>query len=325
MNGRRIVITGASGFTGRHACAHFAALGYEVVAAVRQPGSLRLAAGTAGFRVTEAVCRLDHPDEVERLLADYRPHDLLHLAGLGEVAVSWREPMAFIDTNVMGTLRLLDSLKRHGDGGSRALIVGSMLGMAWGQGAGEASPPHPYGMSKAAQVLLARWWGSLFGQSVMIGQPSNLIGPGRPQASAACWPSGSREPKPGYASRSSGSLRRQRHAILLMCAMRCAHTRSFFAGGGPARYMASAQATAARSVKSPSGCWSGPPCRCVWRSAMLKRRLPPRWICGRFGRLAGSRPLLLRNPSKTFWLITGMKFRKGLDDASVGFHHHTIL
>lgn len=179
MNGRRIVITGASGFTGRHACAHFAALGYEVVAAVRQPGSLRLAAGTAGFRVTEAVCRLDHPDEVERLLADYRPHDLLHLAGLGEVAVSWREPMAFIDTNVMGTLRLLDSLKRHGDGGSRALIVGSMLGMAWGQGAGEASPPHPYGMSKAAQVLLARWWGSLFGQSVMIGQPSNLIGPGR--------------------------------------------------------------------------------------------------------------------------------------------------
>lgn len=179
MNGRRIVITGAGGFTGRHACTYFAALGYEVVAAVRRPGSLKPAAGAAAPGVTEAVCRLDHPEEVEQLLADYRPHDLLHLAGLGEVSASWREPITFVETNVMGTLRLLDSLRRHGGDDCRALIVGSMLGAVRGPDAGEAAPPHPYGMSKAAQVLLARWWGALFEQPVMIGQPSNLIGPGR--------------------------------------------------------------------------------------------------------------------------------------------------
>ncbi|WP_246079176.1 hypothetical protein [Paenibacillus piri] len=51
MNGRRIVITGASGFTGRHACAHFAGLGFEVVAAV----PLRLEIGSASAPPPEPV------------------------------------------------------------------------------------------------------------------------------------------------------------------------------------------------------------------------------------------------------------------------------
>ncbi|OXM83505.1 hypothetical protein CF651_25525 [Paenibacillus rigui] len=178
MNPRRIVITGAAGFTGRHACAHFAALGYDVVAVVRRPGSLQPPDGAAGIRVTEAVCSLDHADEVEQLLADTRPQELLHLAGLGAVAESWREPMTFVETNVMGTLRLLDALRRLGADDCRVVVAGSMLGAAALSSARPSLPPHPYGLSKAAQVLLARWWGALFGLPVMIGQPSNLIGPG---------------------------------------------------------------------------------------------------------------------------------------------------
>lgn len=172
MTKGRILITGASGFTGRHACKHFASIGYEVVAVVRRPGSLEQ------DLVREVVCNLAHQAQVQLLLMKERPQLLLHLAGLNAVADSWAEPLAYMTGNVMSTLYLIDSLRELGLHSCRVLVAGSMLGPRF-QEDDQPQPLHPYSLSKTVQTLVARAWGHLFRLPVMIAQPSNLIGPGR--------------------------------------------------------------------------------------------------------------------------------------------------
>lgn len=179
MTRSKIVITGANGFTGRHACAHFAGEGYEVVAVVRRQGTFtRGTKADVADGVREAVCDITQPAQVERLLAAERPHLLLHLAGLNAVADSWREPLMFMNVNIMSTVLLLDSLCRLELKNCRVLIVGSMLSFRLSD-EDPPHPPHPYSLSKTMQVLAARAWGAMFRLPVMVAQPSNMIGPGR--------------------------------------------------------------------------------------------------------------------------------------------------
>ncbi|UUZ84304.1 NAD-dependent epimerase/dehydratase family protein [Paenibacillus sp. P26] len=179
MSGRRILITGAGGFTGRHACGIFAGLGYEVVAVVRRPGTAGALRGVqAGGGIREAVCDLGSPEQVKQLLQAERPQQLLHLAGLNAVAGSWQDPIGYMNINVMSTLYLLDSLHRAGLESRRVLVAGSMLGFRLRDDE-PPRPAHPYSLSKTMQTLAARAWGVLFRSPVMIARPSNLIGPGR--------------------------------------------------------------------------------------------------------------------------------------------------
>ncbi|GAC44149.1 nucleoside-diphosphate sugar epimerase [Paenibacillus popilliae ATCC 14706] len=131
-------------------------------------------------RVREAVCDITQPEQVEQMLAAERPQMLLHLAGLNAVADSWREPIMYMNVNVMSTMHLLDSLCRLTLKDCRILIVGSMLSFRLR----DDNPPHsqhPYSLSKTMQLLAARAWGSMFRLPVMVAQPSNMIGPGRSQ------------------------------------------------------------------------------------------------------------------------------------------------
>ncbi|CAM4275079.1 NAD(P)-dependent oxidoreductase [Paenibacillus alkaliterrae] len=164
---RRILITGAGGFTGQHACRHFAAAGMQVTAALRKKG------------VNPAGCSavfgdLTKRDDVKRMVEESEPDWVLHVAGHNSVAASWLDPASFLETNLMSTIYLLDALRNHSR--CRVLIAGSMLNFALTD---PPIPQHPYSLSKTLQVLASRSWGALFGQQILIAQPSNLIGPGR--------------------------------------------------------------------------------------------------------------------------------------------------
>lgn len=162
-----VLITGAGGFTGRHACRYFAAAGYPVAAAVRRED------GEAPADRVYA-CDLTDKTDVERLIQETRPRYVLHLAGRNAVSDSWKDPLGCMEANMLSTLYLLESLR--GGGESRLLIAGSMLDFDLAKA---PEPLHPYSLAKTMQVLAARAWGHLFGQEVLIAKPSNLIGPGR--------------------------------------------------------------------------------------------------------------------------------------------------
>ncbi|WP_281889203.1 NAD(P)-dependent oxidoreductase [Paenibacillus sp. YYML68] len=173
--GSRILITGAAGFTGRHACSYFASLGCHVTGIVRQLPSRSLD-GSESLRLR--VCDLTKQDDVQQLIAEEQPHYVLHLAGLNAVADSWVEPLAYMQVNVLSTLHLLEGVRRSGLTGSRVLVAGSMLSSRLTDDERRPAPDHPYGLSKSLQSMLSLAWSSMFGLSVLIAKPSNLIGPG---------------------------------------------------------------------------------------------------------------------------------------------------
>ncbi len=193
MTAPSVLITGAGGFTGLHACRHFLGMGYRVTAVVRKEPE-RLAAvlapeltggagRSAGTGVAEAdamnrlrieVCDLmDYPG-VKALMERVKPDSILHLAGRNSVPESRRFPAEYWNANVQGTLHVLEASREAGVTGG-ILVVGSMLSFTPGP---SPVPPHPYSLSKTVQVLLARSWAHLFDLRVMAAEPSNLIGPG---------------------------------------------------------------------------------------------------------------------------------------------------
>ena len=161
-----VLITGASGFSGRHACEYFSKSGYHVIAVSRK---------RTEFPVDIQVenCDLTNKKEVEMLIQDTVPQYVLHLAGQNHVVESWLDPITTLEVNVMSTAILIEALRKY-NMQARILIVTSSLQFD----PINAVPPHPYSLSKTLQSLVAKAWVDLYKMDIMIAKPTNLIGPG---------------------------------------------------------------------------------------------------------------------------------------------------
>ena len=73
----KVLITGASGFVGRHLTEHLEAAGDEVVGIDRVP---------EGIDITDA-------DQIRQVIADVAPRAIYHLAGWADVGGSWKAPV----------------------------------------------------------------------------------------------------------------------------------------------------------------------------------------------------------------------------------------
>lgn len=165
---RRILITGATGFTGGHACRYFAAQGYQVAALVR-----KIPPGPVPEGITYYICDLMNKAELDQLIYSVAPDAVLHLGGKNSVPESWKDPLLYMETNVLPTIYLLNSLRGFPD--SRIVIAGSMAVFPLTP---PLRPPHPYSLSKSLQKAAVLSWEVLFDQTVILAEPSNLIGPG---------------------------------------------------------------------------------------------------------------------------------------------------
>ncbi|CAI6083049.1 GDP-6-deoxy-D-mannose reductase [Paenibacillus sp. JJ-100] len=170
LTGKKVLITGASGFTGRHAVTYFQGAGADVAAVVRRPDVYSF-----GENVGVYTCDLNNKDQVRELIIGIEPDYVLHLAGKNSVPDSWADPLLVLETNVMAVLYLLDALRSCPE--ARTLIVGSRLKYTPEPGR-IPQPPHPYSLSKALEEMVSLSWMSLFGQQIMLAEPGNLIGAG---------------------------------------------------------------------------------------------------------------------------------------------------
>ncbi len=175
-----VLVTGASGLLGSACINTLLGQGCEVVAVVRDadPRSRFYQNGL----VDRCVEVRDELANAHRLLAEYQPDRILHLAAQTQVPVANRAPLSTFESNVRGTWMLMEAC-RTAPKTPRAIVVASS-DKAYGPGAVpyvESSPllaEAPYDVSKAATDMIARSYGTQFGMPVVVTRCGNLYGPG---------------------------------------------------------------------------------------------------------------------------------------------------
>ncbi|PWR20801.1 CDP-glucose 4,6-dehydratase [Zavarzinia compransoris] len=120
--GRRVLLTGHTGFKGAWAALWLERLGARVTGLALPAEELSLyTLAQVGRSLESHVADLRDPAAVERVVQAADPEIVLHLAAQPIVRRSLAEPVETFATNVMGTVHLLDSLRRAR--GLRALLV----------------------------------------------------------------------------------------------------------------------------------------------------------------------------------------------------------
>lgn len=150
---RRILVTGASGFVGPWLM--------ERLASDLPAGSEVLAVGQPTQGASLAVdLDITQGDEVEALVARFRPTCVIHLAGISSVEQARCESRRTWEVNVFGTLNLAEAVLRHAPEArfvfaSSSEVYGASFNDAGGtiDEAGLLQPRNAYAMTKAAADL----------------------------------------------------------------------------------------------------------------------------------------------------------------------------
>jgi GDP-4-dehydro-6-deoxy-D-mannose reductase len=178
----RLLITGASGFIGRHLCRLVLDQGHEVVGTYLSPDELP-ATTSLGNAVRWEPLDLQDPARVERLVDGVRPDGVFHLAGQAYARRAWQDPVDTFRTNVEGTVRLYEALRRHPPPeGTFVACSASAYGAVTQIPTPEEAPLHPinpYGVSKACQDMLSFQYSLNYGLRIVRGRLFITTGPGK--------------------------------------------------------------------------------------------------------------------------------------------------
>jgi len=189
-----ILVTGGAGFIGSAVCRRLVRRGYRVVNVDKLTyaadlNALREIEGSENYRFVHAdVC--DGPT-IRTLLADESIDAIMHLAAETHVDRSIDGPGVFVETNVVGTVALLNasldywrSLEgdRHDAFRFHHVSTDEVFGdLPLDQGVFTEETPYapssPYSASKAASDHFVRAWHETYGLPVVLSNCSNNYGP----------------------------------------------------------------------------------------------------------------------------------------------------
>lgn len=161
----KALVTGSSGFAGRHLTEHLVAVGDEVSGLDRSDG----------VDIRDAVA-------VTETLGELRPEVVFHLAGWADVGASWDDARGAFEANAVGTLNVLEAARLAG--ARRVIVVGSadVYGIVTPDvlpltEAHPVKPMSPYAASKLGAEALAMqaWYGR--GLETIVVRAFNHLGP----------------------------------------------------------------------------------------------------------------------------------------------------
>ena len=185
-SGRRVLVTGHTGFKGAWAARWLARAGAEVhgLALPPEPGpNLCDMLGDAHLAASHLVDLRDAA-AVRRVVDGARPQVVLHLAAQPLVRRSFADPVETFGCNLMGTVHLLEAL-RYQTGLAAVLVVTSdkvyandNSGRAYMEG-DRLGGHDPYSASKAAtEIAVASFADSFFTCPVVTARGGNVVGGG---------------------------------------------------------------------------------------------------------------------------------------------------
>ena len=186
-----VLITGGAGFIGSHVVRRFVQRYPETtivnVDALTYAGNLENLADVdqaPNYRFE----RVDIRDAaaVQDLVDRYQPDGIIHLAAESHVDRSITDPMAFVETNVTGTVNLLNAARTAWAGameGKRFYHISTdeVFGALGAEGffteETPYSPNSPYSASKASSDHFVRAYHETYGLPIVISNCSNNYGP----------------------------------------------------------------------------------------------------------------------------------------------------
>jgi CDP-glucose 4,6-dehydratase len=182
-HGRRVFVTGASGFLGSWMVRELRGKGAFVVALVRDlpriPSLLGTELSLPDFSV---LGRLEDYDCLVRALNEYEIETVMHLAAQPLVGTALRDPRGTFEANIRGTWNLLEAC--HQIPTVKRVVVASTdkaYGTADRLPYDEAMPllgRHPYDMSKSCADIIAQGYHATYKLPVCITRCANFYGGG---------------------------------------------------------------------------------------------------------------------------------------------------
>jgi UDP-glucuronate 4-epimerase len=189
-----ILLTGAAGFIGHRTALRLLEQGFRVVGVdnFNDYYDVRLKRWRAAELSKHAkldVRELDIEDgpALDRLFAAHKFDAVVNLAARAGVRYSMENPRVYFTTNAMGTLNVLESMRRHG---VQKLVLASTSSLYAGQpmpfdeSLPVNTPISPYAASKKAAEMLCYTWHHLYKVDVSVVRYFTVYGPaGRPDMS----------------------------------------------------------------------------------------------------------------------------------------------
>ncbi len=169
----KALITGSSGFIGRHLAAELEDNGYEVL--------------KSDIKASDDTVAMDIMNQsmMEDVLKEHNPDVIINMAGQANVELSWKKPQLTVQLNTIGLINILEAVKAVNPK-IRVLAVGSSdeYGSLEERGVNvteeiPVKPITPYAVSKQAQELFAQLYVRAYSMDVCMIRLFNLGGSGQ--------------------------------------------------------------------------------------------------------------------------------------------------
>lgn len=181
--GRRVFITGISGFVGSNLAAALLDAGASVTGLVRDDNKKKYF-DHLKIRKKITVVRgdLKNLSFLKRTLEKHKIEIVYHLAAQAIVSQANKDPLPTFETNIQGTWNLLEACR-----GLKTLhaVIAASSDKAYGSSKilpytekHPLEPEYPYDVSKACSDLIARSYARMFGLPVVTTRFANIYGPG---------------------------------------------------------------------------------------------------------------------------------------------------
>ncbi|MEM6898876.1 MAG: dTDP-glucose 4,6-dehydratase [Pseudomonadota bacterium] len=185
----RILITGGAGFIGSAVVREAVKGGHEVLnldklTYASSLDNLQSVEGAPNYRFLKAdIC---DTEALRSALDTFKPDTIMHLAAESHVDRSIDGPDEFIQTNIVGTFRLLECVRSYVGRASSPVrfhhvstdeVFGSLGPTGEFTETSPYQPNSPYSSSKAASDMLVRAWAETYDLDTVVSNCSNNYGP----------------------------------------------------------------------------------------------------------------------------------------------------